>query len=121
MVPSFIPGGTPNFRSPNLSRRRFLAGGLAAGAGLAVSRLALDAWEPALALAAEADLPPVSSFLDQAQVGELLKIALSKGAGFAEVYGEYTIQTTFVLDENQLKQAQYGILSGVGVRAIAGE
>ncbi|MGH7724288.1 MAG: TldD/PmbA family protein [Candidatus Eiseniibacteriota bacterium] len=104
-----------------VTRRDFLRGSLALGAGIVVSRLALDAWEPVLAQAAESQLPPVTSFLKQDQVQELLKIALSKGAEFAEVYGEYTINTAFVLDENELRQAQYGILSGVGVRVLSGE
>lgn len=104
-----------------VSRRDFLRGTLAVGAGLAVSRLALDTWEPALAAAAETQLPPITSFLKQDQVAELLKIATAKGAEFAEVYGEYTINTTFVLDENVMRQAQYGILSGVGIRVIDGE
>ncbi len=103
------------------TRRDFLRGSLALGAGLAVSRIALDAWGPALAEAAESQLPPVTSFLRQDQVQELLKVALSKGAEFAEIYGEYTINTAFVLDENELRQAQYGILSGVGVRVLSGE
>jgi TldD protein len=63
----------------------------------------------------------VTSFLKQDQVSELLKIGRSKGAEFAEVYGEYTINTAFVLDENELRQVQYGILSGVGIRVIDGD
>jgi TldD protein len=119
MIPSdsqFHSGGCAH-----ISRRDFLRGAAAAGAGVVLARVTLDAWEPALAAAAETALPAVTSFLTQGQVAELLKIARSKGAPFAEVYGEYTINTSFVVDENELKRVQYGILSGVGVRVLDGE
>jgi TldD protein len=103
------------------SRRDFLRGAAAAGAGVVLSRVAFDAWEPALAAAAETALPAVSTFLSRDQVAELIKLARSKGAPFAEVYGEYTINTTFVVDEGELKRVEYGILSGVGVRVLDGE
>src|SRR5688500_11152398 len=117
---SFVHRG-PAAGACAISRREFLRGGLALGAGVALSRVALDAWEPVIAQAAEAQLPPVTQFLKQEQVAELIKLGLARGAGFAEVYGEYTINTTFVLDENELRQLQYGVLSGVGVRVIDGE
>jgi TldD protein len=114
--PLFVdPGSSP------FTRRDFLRGTIAAGAGIALARVTFDALEPALAFAAGSELPPVSSFLKQDQVSELLKIGRSKGAEFAEVYGEYTINTAFVLDENELRQVQYGILSGVGIRVIDGD
>ncbi len=111
----------PALGACSISRRDFMRGSLAVGAGVAVSRLALDTWAPVLAQAAQAELPPVTRFLSPDQVAELLKLALSKGAPFAEIYGEYTINTNFVLDENELRQAQYGVLSGVGVRVIDGD
>ncbi len=104
-----------------ISRRDFLRGAAATGAGIVLSRVALDAWEPALAAAAETALPAVSSFLTRDQVSDLLKIGRSRGAAFAEVYGEYTINTAFVVDEGELKRVSYGILSGVGVRVLDGE
>ena len=112
---SFHPPGCAH-----ISRRDFVRGAALAGAGVVLSRVALDAWEPALAAAAETALPAVTTFLKQDQVAELLKIARVKGAKFAEVYGEYTINTAFVVDENELKRVQYGILSGVGVRVLDG-
>jgi TldD protein len=117
---SFVHRG-PAAGACSISRREFLRGGLALGAGVALSRVALDAWEPVIAQAAEAQLPPVTQFLKQDQVAELIKLGLARGAAFAEVYGEYTINTTFVLDENELRQLQYGVLSGVGIRVIDGE
>jgi TldD protein len=117
---SFVHRG-PALGACAISRRDFLRGGIALGAGVAVSRAAFAAWEPVLAQAAEAQLPSVTQFLKAEQVSDLIKIGLSRGAAFAEVYGEYTINTSFVLDENELRQAQYGVLSGVGIRVIDGE
>jgi TldD protein len=65
-------------------------------------------------------LPPVSDFLGEDQVAELLRLGLSRGGEFAEVYGEYTVNTSFVVDEQKLKTAQYGVLQGVGFRVIHG-
>jgi TldD protein len=117
---SFVHRG-PAFGACTISRRDFLRGGLAVGAGVVISRAAFDTWEPVIAQAAEAQLPSVTEFLKAEQVADLIKIGLSKGAAFAEVYGEYTINTSFVVDEGELRQAQYGVLSGVGIRVIDGE
>jgi len=101
-----------------LSRRTFLKGATVLGVGATLAKGTLATFEPALAAATQAALPPVSAFLKRDQVAELLNIALAKGARFAEVYGEYTINTAFVVDEDTLKRVQYGILSGVGVRVL---
>jgi TldD protein len=113
--------GFQSVRGTVITRRDFMKAGAATVAGIAASRLIEKSWEPALAYAAQAELPAISTFLKQDQVAELLKIALAGGAEFAEVYGEYTINTNFIVDENELRQTQYGILSGVGVRVIDGD
>jgi TldD protein len=66
-------------------------------------------------------LPDVSRFLPRELVAELLSIARSKGADFAEVYGEHTLSTGLGLDENRIKSSSYAVTQGVGVRAIHGE
>lgn len=66
-------------------------------------------------------LPRIGDFLSRDHISELLGLALAKGAEFAEVYGEYTINTEVTMDEGKLKTLSYGVLSGVGVRAIRGE
>jgi TldD protein len=71
--------------------------------------------------ATAATLPQVTDFLGEDQIAELIKLGLARGADFAEVYGEYTVNTSFVVDEQKLKTAQYGILSGVGIRVIKGD
>lgn len=105
-----------------LSRRQFIQRGLLAGASVATASMWWNLLEGrALAATGEAALPSIETFLGRDQVAELLRIALSKGGEFAEVYGEYTLNTSFNLDEGSLKEAQYGVLQGVGIRVITGE
>ena len=54
-------------------------------------------------------------------MNELLAIARSRGADFAEVYAQAAIHTAFTLEENRIKTSQLSVLQGVGVRALAGE
>jgi len=113
-----IPAGAPAF----WTRRRFLRGGVLAGATLWVTPSIVEVLVSDTARAGESPaLPRIGDFLDRDQVQELLRIALSKGAAFAEVYGEYTVNTEVTLDEKKLKSLSYGVLSGVGIRAIQGE
>jgi TldD protein len=105
-----------------LSRRQFLQRGLLAGASVATASIWWKLLEsPAFAATGEAALPSIETFLGKDQVRELLRIALSKGGEFAEVYGEYTLNSSFNLDEGSLKEAQYGVMQGVGIRVITGE
>ncbi len=63
----------------------------------------------------------VSARLPRELVEELLALARSRGAEFAEVYAERTVHTAFVLEERRLRTSQYSLHQGVGVRAIRGE
>lgn len=113
-----IDDGDPS----GLSRRQFIQRGLMAGASVATASMWWKLLEGrAFAATGEAALPSIDTFLGQDQVAELIRIALSGGGEFAEVYGEYTLNTSFNLDEGSLKEAQYGILQGVGIRVITGE
>ncbi|HEX4383608.1 MAG TPA: TldD/PmbA family protein [Myxococcales bacterium] len=53
-------------------------------------------------------------------VEKLIAAAMSRGAEFAEVYVERSSSTNVTLDEGQIKTAQAGSVTGVGVRAIRG-
>jgi TldD protein len=53
-------------------------------------------------------------------VERLLSAAMARGAEFAEVYVEKATSTAVRLDEGQIKSAQSGSITGVGVRAIRG-
>jgi len=103
-----------------LTRRQFLGRGLIAGASV----VSVPLWARMLEAATPAGgpaLPDITEFVGQDQAAELLKLAMAKGAGFAEVYGEYTVNTQFTIDEQKLKTVQYGILQGVGIRVIHGD
>lgn len=103
-------------------RREFLRRSAALGVSAAAARLL---WETSEARAetgsGSSSFPSLADILSADQVGELLRIGLSRGADFAEVYAEYTVSTSFVVDEKLLKTAQYGISQGVGIRVIQGD
>ena len=69
----------------------------------------------------DARLPDLSTLLPQELAAELLALARSGGADFADLYAEHAIVTGFTLDERRVKTASYSVLQGVGVRAIRGE
>src|SRR5262245_28903729 len=66
-------------------------------------------------------IPELSSSLPRELAAELLALARSGGADFADLYAEHAIVTAFSLDERRVKTASYRVLQGVGVRAIRGE
>jgi TldD protein len=66
-------------------------------------------------------LPDLSRSLPRELVAELLAIARSAGAEFADVYAEHAVASSFSLDESRLKSSGHSVLQGVGVRAIRGE
>ena len=66
-------------------------------------------------------LPELSSLLPRELAAELLALARSGGARFADLYAEHAIITGFSLDERRVKTASYSVLQGVGVRAVHGE
>ena len=66
-------------------------------------------------------LPDLTQWVPRELISELLSIARSGGATFADVYAEHAIVTGASLDEGRLKTASYSVLQGVGVRAIRGE
>jgi TldD protein len=62
------------------------------------------------------DAPPLPLGLLERLIG----LALARGADFADVYVERSVQTAVLLDEDKIRSAQAGRISGVGVRAICG-
>src|SRR5215467_15058123 len=69
----------------------------------------------------DSNLPELSNMLPRELAAELLALARSGGADFADLYAEHAIITGFSLDERRVKTASYSVLQGVGVRAIRGE
>ena len=54
-------------------------------------------------------------------INKLLSVALSRNGDFAELYLEYAINNAIALEENKLRQAQSGVIMGVGIRVLSGE
>jgi TldD protein len=65
--------------------------------------------------------PDLTRLVPRELVAELLGIARSSGASFADVYAEHTVFTAFSFDEGRIKTASYSVLNGVGIRALSGE
>jgi len=87
-----------------------------AGAGLLVAPTILDLLmsDPALA-----KVP--TTVLDEQTMEKLLSIAMSRGGHYAEVFVEYKITNGVSMEENKIRQAEYGISQGVGIRVLKGE
>jgi len=65
--------------------------------------------------------PDLPALLPRDLLAELLAIARSAGADFAEVYGESTLSTGFSYEERRLKTSSLSATQGLGVRAVIGE
>lgn len=52
---------------------------------------------------------------------KILKLALSRGGDFGEIYLEYLTTTEILLDEDKLKTLCYGVVQGAGIRVNSGE
>jgi TldD protein len=63
----------------------------------------------------------VAEHLPRDLASEVIALARSRGADFAELYGEYTVSSGFSLEERRVKTSQYAITQGVGIRAIKGD
>ena len=59
--------------------------------------------------------------VSQEQITKVLNAALAKGAEFADVFLEYRISSNLSFEEDIVKQARRGIVSGVGIRAVKGD
>jgi TldD protein len=104
-----------------MKRRDFLVRGTLAAAAVATSDLWLDS------LVAGQTLPQKLPILDtyfqvsKEQMNRLLAATLSKGADFADLFFEYRITSNLSFEEDQVKTARRGIVSGVGIRAVRGD
>lgn len=59
--------------------------------------------------------------VSQEQIKKVLGAALAKGADFADVFFEYRISSNLSFEEDIVKSARRGIVSGVGIRAVKGD
>jgi TldD protein len=108
--------------SPPLTRRQFLKTSAVLGVGAVAASAMWDSLGAREAVAGpQTGLPDITALLSREQVAELLKVALARGGDFAEVYAEYSMQTSLSVDQSKLSTVEYGILSGVGIRVLAGD
>src|SRR5207247_2681365 len=107
---SEVPMSLSSLDGP-ISRRQFLKRGAALGAGAVAASMIWDSlWGRAVLAGPGKGMPMVADFLTRAQVTELLGHALAHGGDFAEVYGEYTLQTLLTVDQGKLASMEYGVL-----------
>ncbi|MBO0799440.1 MAG: metalloprotease TldD, partial [Blastocatellia bacterium] len=71
-------------------------------------------------------IEPTKFFSDKFNIAiedleKLLRISLSKGGDYADLYLEYTVQNSLNLEEQIIKSANRSVRQGVGVRVISGE
>jgi TldD protein len=59
--------------------------------------------------------------LAESDLEKYLAAALSDGGDYADLYFEYTVTASILLDESLVKSATEGISMGCGVRVVAGE
>jgi TldD protein len=103
-----------------MKRRDFMMRGSLALAAVATSDLWLDRVVAGEQLK---NLPILDTYfrVTQEEMRKLLGAALSKGADFADLFFEYRITSSLRFEEDQVKSARRGIVSGVGIRAIRGD
>jgi len=63
----------------------------------------------------------VNPLIDADNLQAAIKVALEKGADFAEIYAERRLTDTIRIEETVVREASRGLLVGVGVRALKGE
>jgi len=108
---------TSRFPGQRIPRREFIKKSAQGGALLAVSPMILNGL--AGAAAEETGAPLTIRDLGRQDLVRLLEVALGRGGEFAEVYAEHSAYTRINLDEDKLKNIQYRVRQGVGVRVIS--
>jgi TldD protein len=92
---------------------------------LAVAAVAAsDLWLGRVVAGEELKNPPILDTYFQVgreDLNRLLGAALAKGADFADLFFEYRVSSNLSFEEDQVKSARRGIVSGVGIRAIKGD
>jgi len=105
------------FPGKRIPRREFIKKSAQGGAVLVASPVILSSLADAAAGGGGAEL--TIQDLGRQDLERLLEVALSRGGEFAEVYAEQSAYTRLNLDEDKLKNIQYRVRQGVGVRVIS--
>lgn len=99
-----------------MPRRRFMEIGLKGGAVLVAAPALLTQ-----GCRSSRELEGGGSQVDSALLDKTIRRALAKGGEFADVYVENRTSRTVLMEENQIKNAVFGISRGAGVRVISGD
>src|SRR5688572_12396259 len=65
--------------------------------------------------------PGGAAAIDAALLEKLLSIALDRGGDYADLYLEYAVGGSIVLEDEKIKALGRGITMGVGVRVLHGD
>jgi TldD protein len=104
-----------------MKRRDFMVKSSLALAAFAASDLWLDSIVRGETM--PTNLPVLDTYFQvtKEQINKLLTATLAKGADFADIFFEYRITSLLAFEEDKVKSARRGIISGVGIRAIRGD
>jgi TldD protein len=100
-----------------MPRREFIKKSAQGSAILAISPMIVRGLTAAAAEGTSSEI--TIQDLGREDLERLLEMALSRGGDFAEVYAEHSAYTRITLEEDKLKNIQYRIRQGVGVRVIS--
>ncbi len=59
--------------------------------------------------------------VDQDMMRKILKTAMSLGGDFADLFFEYTLRNSIILEEGIIKNSSKAVVMGVGIRVLKGE
>jgi TldD protein len=110
-----------DFLSP-VSRRDFIKVGGATLSAIAFADLWLEGVAGRASASESARLLFHDHFgVDTPTIEKLLGIAMSRGGDYADLFFEYQLTNRISFEENMVKDAAKGIVTGVGMRVVAGE
>ncbi len=76
---------------------------------------------PFRARAPGADHPDAPTQIDVALAEKLLTLALGKGGDWADLFFEYRVGASYVLEDEKVKSVGRGVTLGLGVRVLSGD
>lgn len=103
-----------DFLKDIISRREFIRRGASSGVTLVVTPSLLRAITTT-SQDAEEEIP---GWLSKKEMEELLKVALSRGGDFADIFLERKLRRDINMDEGRINTVRFGIDQGVGIRVI---
>ena len=104
-----------------MKRREFLKTGVVLGTGIAMLP---SWWQSCNSLKSpRGSIEDMEALfgITKEKMKELLSVALSHGADRADLYFEYKISSSLRLEDEIVKDANYGIMMGLGIRSVKGD